>query len=116
LPLPSPPFDAAHQTSFSAGIGKVLPDARAQHIAEVVAAGHGYRTHNTLLAAIRAAEAGCLAHTFDTAGAIYPIWPAPNSWRDTPTVSRRSADDLGSPCLQGRRKTFQPTHPAIMRY
>lgn len=52
------PFDAAHQKDLSALIGKVLPDARAQHIAEAVAAGYGYRTHKTLLAAIRAVGAG----------------------------------------------------------
>jgi len=56
--MPSTPFDAAHQKSLRALIGKVLPDARAQHIAEAVAAGYGYRTHKTFLAAIRAVEAG----------------------------------------------------------
>jgi len=53
---------------------------------------------------------------FDAARAVHPIWPAPNSWRDTPTVSRRSVNDLGSPCLQGRRKAFLPTHSVTIRY
>lgn len=56
--MPSTPFDAAHQKSLHALIGKVLPDVRAQHIAEAVAAGYGYRRHKTFLAAIRAVEAG----------------------------------------------------------
>lgn len=75
-----------------------------------------YRTHNRLLVAVRAAKAGRLTPNFDAAGAVHPIWPAPNFWRDTPTVSRRSANDLGSPCLQGRRKAFLPTHSATIRY
>ena len=56
--MPSTPFDAAHQKSLRALIGKVLPDVRAQHIAEAVATGYGYRTHKTFLAAVRAVEAG----------------------------------------------------------
>ncbi len=56
--MPSTPFDTAHQKSLRALIGKVLPDVRAQHVAEAVAAGYGYRTHKTFLAAIRAVEAG----------------------------------------------------------
>jgi len=56
--MPSSPFDAAHQKDLRALIGKVLPDARAQHIAEAVAAGYGYRTHKAFLAAMRAVGAG----------------------------------------------------------
>ncbi len=56
--MPSTPFDAAHQKNLRALVGKVLPDVRAQHIAEALAAGYGYRTHRTFLAAIRAVEAG----------------------------------------------------------
>ena len=37
--MPSTPFDSAHQKNLRALIGKVLPDARSQHIAEAV--GHG---------------------------------------------------------------------------
>ena len=51
--MPSTPFDAAHQKSLRALIGKVLPDARAQHIAEAVAAGYGYRTHKTFLGVVQ---------------------------------------------------------------
>ena len=43
--MPTTPFDTAHQKSFRALIGKVLPDARAQHIAEALAAGYGFSTH-----------------------------------------------------------------------
>jgi len=54
--MSSTPFDADHQDSMRALIGKVLPGADAQHIAEAVAAGYG--THAAFLAAIRAVEAG----------------------------------------------------------
>ena len=49
-------------------IGKVLPDAGAQHIAEAVAAGYGYRTQRAFVKAIRAVEAGdpATVHDFDT--------------------------------------------------
>ena len=58
--MPSTPFDSAHQKSLRALVGKVLPGARAPHIAEAVAAGYGYgyRTHKAFLAAIRTVEAG----------------------------------------------------------
>ncbi len=42
--MPSTPFDTAHQDNLRALIGKVLPDAGAQPIAEAVAAGYGYRS------------------------------------------------------------------------
>lgn len=56
--MPSTPFDSTHQKSLRALIGKVLPDTPAQHLVEALAAGYGYRTHRTFLAAIRAMEAG----------------------------------------------------------
>lgn len=55
--------------SESSGIiGKVLPDADTQHIAEAVAAGYGYRTHRAFMKAIRAVKAGgpVRVHDFDT--------------------------------------------------
>lgn len=55
---PSTSADSAYQKSLRALIGKVLPDARAPHIAEAVAASYGYRTHKAFGAAIRAVEAG----------------------------------------------------------
>ncbi len=65
--MPSTPFDAAHQESLRELIGRVLPGAGAQHIAEAVAAGYGYRTHRAFLKAIRAVQAGDPApvHDFD---------------------------------------------------
>jgi len=65
--MPSTPFDNGHQESLRGLIGKVLPDAGAQHIAEAVAAGYGYRTHRAFMKAIRAVEAGDPApvHDFD---------------------------------------------------
>ena len=66
--MPSSPFDSAHQKNLRALIGKVLPDARAQHIAEAVAAGYGFPTHKAFGAAIRAVKAGrrpSPAHDFD---------------------------------------------------
>jgi len=65
--MPSTPFDAAHQESLRELIGRVLPGAEAQHIAEAVAAGYGYRTHRAFLKAIRAVQAGDPApvHDFD---------------------------------------------------
>ena len=65
--LPTP-FDSAHQKSFRVLIGKVLSNARAQHIAEALAAGYGFSTHRAFEAAIRAVEAGrrpAPAPTFD---------------------------------------------------
>ena len=56
--MPSAPFNSAHQKSLRALIGKVLPEARAQHIIEALAAGYGYPTHKAFGAAIRAVEAG----------------------------------------------------------
>jgi len=56
--MPSTPFDSAHQKSLRALIGKVLPNARAQHIAEALAAGYGFPTHRAFGAVIRAVEAG----------------------------------------------------------
>ena len=56
--MSSTPFDSAHQKSLRALIGKVLPEARAQHIAEALAAGYGYPTHRAFGAAIRVVEAG----------------------------------------------------------
>ncbi len=56
--MPSTPFDSAHQKSLRTLIGKALPEARAQHIAEALAAGYGYPTHRAFGAAIRAVEAG----------------------------------------------------------
>ncbi len=56
--MSSTPFDASHQGSMRALIGKVLPGADARHIAEAVAAGYGYGAHAAFLAAIRAVEAG----------------------------------------------------------
>ena len=56
--MPSTPFDSAHQKSFRALIGKVLPDTPAQHLAEALAAGYGFPTHKAFGAAIRAVEAG----------------------------------------------------------
>jgi len=66
-PMPSTAFDNGHQESLRELIGKVLPDAGAQHIAEAVAAGYGYRTHRAFMKAIRAIEAGDPApvHDFD---------------------------------------------------
>ena len=65
--MPSTPFDAGHQQTLRELIGRVLPDAEAQHIAEAVAAGYHYRTHRAFLKAVRAVEAGGLApvHDFD---------------------------------------------------
>jgi len=65
--MPSTPLDNGHQESLRELIGKVLPDAGAQHIAEAVAAGYGYRTHRAFMKAIRAVEAGDPApvHDFD---------------------------------------------------
>jgi len=56
--MPSTPFDSAHQKSLRALIGKLLPEARAQHIAEALAAGYGFPTHKAFGAAIRTVEAG----------------------------------------------------------
>ena len=56
--MPGTPFDTAHQETLRALVGKVLPEADAQHIAEAVAAGYGYRGHAAFLAAVRAVEAG----------------------------------------------------------
>ncbi len=65
--MPSTPFDTVHQDRLRTLIGKVLPDAGAQSIAEAVAAGYGYRTHDALLEAVHAVEAGHPApvHDFD---------------------------------------------------
>ena len=65
--MPSTPFDAAHQDSLRMLIGKVLPGAGAQPIAEAVAAGYGFATHEAFGEAIRAVEAGqpAPAHDFD---------------------------------------------------
>ncbi len=65
--MPSTPFDTAHQDSLRTLIGKVLPDAGVQPIAEAVAAGYGCRTHDALLEAVRAVEAGgpVPVHDFD---------------------------------------------------
>lgn len=65
--MPSTPFDTMHQDSLCTPIGRVLPDAGAQPIAEAGAAGYGYRTHDALLQAIHAVEAGgpAPAHDFD---------------------------------------------------
>ena len=56
--MPSTPFDSTHQKSLRTLIGKVLPEARAQHIAEALAAGYGFPTHKAFGAAVRAVEAG----------------------------------------------------------
>ena len=65
--MPSTPFDAAHQDSLRMLIGKVLPGAGAHLIAEAVAAGYGFATHEAFGEAIRAVEAGqpAPAHDFD---------------------------------------------------
>jgi len=65
--MPSTPLDNGHQESLRELIGKVLPDAGAQHIAEAVATGYGYRTHRAFMKAVRAIEAGGPApvHDFD---------------------------------------------------
>ena len=65
--MPSTPFDTAHQDSLRMLIGKVLPGAGAQPIAEAVAAGYGFPTHEAFGEAIRAVKAGqpAPAHTFD---------------------------------------------------
>ena len=65
--MPSTPFDTAHQDSLRVLIGKVLPGAGAQPIAEAVAAGYGFATHEAFGKAIRAVEAGqpAPAHNFD---------------------------------------------------
>ncbi len=65
--MPSTPFDAGHQQTLRELIGRVLPAAEAQHIAEAVAAGYGYRTYRAFMKAIRAVEAGgpALVHDFD---------------------------------------------------
>jgi len=67
--MPSTPFDAGHQQTLRELIGRVLPAAEAQHIAEAVAAGYGYgyRTHRAFVKAIRTVEAGgpALVHDFD---------------------------------------------------
>jgi len=65
--MPSTPFDAGHQQTLRELIGRVLPAAEAQYIAEAVAAGYGYRTHRAFMKAIRTVEAGgpAPAHDFD---------------------------------------------------
>ncbi len=65
--MPSTPFAPDHQKILRELIGKVLPDAGAQHIAEAVAVGYGYRTHSVFMEAIRAVEAGgpATVHDFD---------------------------------------------------
>ncbi len=65
--MPSTPFDNGHQESLRDLIGKVLPDAGTQHIAEAVAAGYGHRSHCAFMQAVRAVEAGGPApvHDFD---------------------------------------------------
>lgn len=65
--MPSTPFDTAHQDSLRMLIGKVLPGAGTQLVAEAVAAGYGYATHEAFGEAIRAVEAGrpAPAHDFD---------------------------------------------------
>lgn len=56
--MPSTLFDADHQENLCELIVKVLLDAGAQHIAEAVATGYGYRTYRVFMKAIRAVEAG----------------------------------------------------------
>ncbi len=65
--MPSTPFDTAHQDNLRMLIGKVLPGAGAQPIAEAVAAGYGFPTHEAFGEAIHAVEAGrpAPAHDFD---------------------------------------------------
>ena len=65
--MPSTPFDAAHQDNLRMLIGKVLPRAGTQPIAEAVAVGYGFATHEAFREAIRAVEAGrpAPAHDFD---------------------------------------------------
>ena len=65
--MPSTPFDSAHQDSLRMLIGKVLPGAGTHLIAEAVAAGYGFATHEAFVEAIRAVEAGrpAPAHDFD---------------------------------------------------
>ena len=55
--MSSTPFNSAHQKNLRALVGKVLPGARAQHIAEALAAGYGFPTHKAFGAAVRAVEA-----------------------------------------------------------
>ena len=65
--MPGRPFDAAHQDSLRMLTGKVLPGAGTHLIAEAVAVGYGFPTHEAFGEAIRAVEAGrpAPAHSFD---------------------------------------------------